>query len=145
MHESLPETDLWECIYTRRPVDLCRLTDLADWRVAEGEFDIRGWTVYDQENRWPRGTVYDLLVSVHMSVAIFIMLHTGQVIGESDVDYGLHAHLDDRCVLVPLDRIELDEADRRALLICSLDDLQNAPQFDPAGGFDLYYDYWSQA
>lgn len=144
MHEPLPDTDLWKEVYSRRPSDLRKLSDLPDWRVAHGEPDIRGWTVFDEDNRRPYGTCDDLLVSTDIALAVFMILYTGEVMGESGVDYGLHAISNDRYIPVPMDRIELDRPDRRVLMLCSFAQLQDAPDFDSAShDYGPYYDYWS--
>ncbi len=143
MYEPAPSAEI--DVYARRPSDLQELGDLPDWRVARGEPDIRGWAVFDADNSIPLGSVEELLVSTQAGQVVFIVVHTGEVIGESDVDYGLHGHLNNRHIPISLDRVEIDIPDNRVIFTGSIDDLQNAPEYDPASrDFDTYYDYWSR-
>lgn len=144
MHELNPSVR--ENVDNRRPSDLRLLGDLPGRRVIAGEPDIRGWSVFDREREMPIGAVEELLVSADSGHAVFIVLNTGEVVGDSDVDYGIHGHLANRRILVPRDRLEFDIPDSRVLFAGSLHHLHCAPEYDPVSGdFGLHYDYWSAA
>ena len=131
-------------IYERRPSDLRPLLDLPGFQVSEGKPNIRGWAVHDPDGETPLGHVEDLLVSGELGEAVFIILNTGDVIGEHGLDYyGPDGSLTDRRILIPLDRIELDEPDLRVLFTGSLDHIRDAPAYESgAEDFDKHYDYW---
>ncbi len=94
----------------------------------------------------PIGAVEDVLVSTDTARAVFAILNTGEVIGESSVDYGIHRHLSNRRILIPVDRLELDIPDSRVLFTGSLHHLHDAPEYDPVSGdLDPHYDYWAAA
>jgi len=111
--------------YTERPDDLRKLSDMADWQVVEGEQDIRGWAVVDQnDNRI--GAIDDLMVSEEVGAAIMALIG-----------------MDERRTLVPIDWLELDVDRKQTLFLGAAEDLKESPEFaDDAQDFGRYYDYW---
>lgn len=102
--------------------------------------------MYDSDNARPLGTVEDLLVSPGLGQAVFVVLNTGDVIGEAGVDYGAHGALMDRRILIPLDMVEFDKPNRRILFAGTIEQLYDAPVYEPpTRDFAMYYDYWQPA
>lgn len=146
VRETEPAAPREQDYYRLRPRDLVCLRELRGWRLAEGEPNIRGWAVYDIDNSRPLGTVEDLLVSPRMRQAVFVVLDTGDVIGEVGVDYGAHGALMDCRILIPIDRVEIDMPDNRVLFAGSIGQLCAAPVYElGTRDFGPYYDYWQAA
>jgi hypothetical protein len=88
---------------------LAHLSDLKDWRIADGEPDIRGWLVALPDGRLA-GRVEDLIVDTDdMSVRYLELKVLHEVIGTDDDTYLLvpvsAARLDDEDNLVIVDRL----------------------------------------
>ncbi|MFN7144890.1 MAG: PRC-barrel domain-containing protein [Myxococcota bacterium] len=97
------------------------LSDLSDYRVARGNPDIRGWTVYGNDDR-EIGTVRDLLVDLDAMKARYMVV-------------GLkHAFLaPERRVVLPIGRARLDEArDHVFVDQVSSTQLDTLRDYDPA-------------
>lgn len=111
--------------YAERPDDLRKLSDMADWQVVEGEPDIRGWAVIDQDDH-RIGAIDDLMVSEEAGAAIMALVRT-----------------DVTRTLVPIDWLEMDVDRKQTLFLGAAADLKEAPEFaDGAQDFGRYYDYW---
>lgn len=85
---------------------LIPLADLDDYKVAEGEPDIRGWNVFTATGR-ELGDVHDLLVDPDLSEVVMM-----------DVDL----KRDDRHTLAPIKAAWIDRGNRRVVLNTSMVD-----------------------
>lgn len=88
---------------------LVPLRDLDDYRVSEGEPDIRGWSVYTATGR-EIGDIEDLLVDVDMGEVVMV-----------DIDL----KRDDRHTLAPIKAAWIDRATRRVVLNTSMFDVDD--------------------
>ncbi len=125
--EEIVETVEYD-YYVERPDDLRKLTDMVDWQVVEGEPDVRGWAIVNQ-NGDRMSTVDDLMVSEEAGAAVMALVS-----------------LDDKSrTLVPIDWLELDAEREQALLLGTDEDLKEAPKYgEELCDFGRYYDYWEQ-
>ena len=89
---------------------LVPLRELDDYKVAEGEPDIRGWNVYTATGR-EIGDVEDLLVDTEMGEVVMI-----------DVDL----KRDDRHTLAPIKAAWIDRPNRRVVLNTTMFDVDDA-------------------
>lgn len=68
--------------------DLAYLDDMSDYKVAEGFSDVRGWTVFDADNR-KIGEVDGLLASKQAERVVYIDVEVDQdliIAGRADID-----------------------------------------------------------
>ena len=86
---------------------LVSLKDLDDYKVAEGEPDIRGWNVYTATGR-EIGDIEDLLVDVDLGEVVMV-----------DIDL----KRDDRHTLAPIKAAWIDRPNRRVVLNTSMFDV----------------------
>lgn len=151
--------------YTARPVDLVSLNN-SDWQVVEGEPDIRGWMLVDHDGVGV-GYINDLLVSPQAMQAVFAVVGQNPQLGAGrgggggagtgaggtagggatgsagSGTYNAPAGMPD-IILVPMDRIQLDMANRRALFQGSTEDLVSSPPYaEGAAEYGLFYNYWA--
>jgi len=97
---------------------LVPLRELDDYKVAEGEPDIRGWTVYTATGR-EIGDIEELLVDVEMGEVVMV-----------DIDL----KRDDRHTLAPIKAAWIDRPNRRVVLNTSMFDVDDAiPALRPRG------------
>src|SRR5215210_1937057 len=89
---------------------LIRLKELDDYKVAEGEPDIRGWSVYTATGR-ELGDVEDLLVDTELGEVVMV-----------DVDL----KRDDRHTLAPIKAAWIDRDTRRVVLNTAMFDVDEA-------------------
>src|SRR5262245_14312178 len=89
---------------------LVPLRELDDYKVADGEPDIRGWTVYAATGR-EIGDVEDLLVDTEMGEVVLV-----------DVDL----KRDDRHTLAPIKAAWIDRPNRRVVLNTTMFDVDDA-------------------
>jgi sporulation protein YlmC with PRC-barrel domain len=89
---------------------LVRLKELDDYKVAEGEPDIRGWSVYTATGR-ELGDIEDLLVDTELGEVVMI-----------DVDL----KRDDRHTLAPIKAAWIDRDNRRVVLNTAMFDVDDA-------------------
>ncbi len=89
---------------------LVRLKELDDYKVAEGEPDIRGWNVYTATGR-ELGDIDDLLVDTELGEVVMV-----------DVDL----KRDDRHTLAPIKAAWIDRDNRRVVLNTSMFDVDDA-------------------
>jgi len=89
---------------------LVRLKELDDYKVAEGEPDIRGWSVYTATGR-ELGDVEDLLVDTELGEVVMV-----------DVDL----KRDDRHTLAPIKAAWIDRDNRRVVLNTAMFDVDDA-------------------
>ena len=89
---------------------LVRLKELDDYKVAEGEPDIRGWRVYTATGR-ELGDIEDLLVDTELGEVVMV-----------DVDL----KRDDRHTLAPIKAAWIDRDNRRVVLNTSMFDVDDA-------------------
>ena len=89
---------------------LVRLKELDDYKVAEGEPDIRGWNVYTATGR-ELGDIEDLLVDTELGEVVMV-----------DVDL----KRDDRHTLAPIKAAWIDRDNRRVVLNTSMFDVDDA-------------------
>jgi uncharacterized protein (TIGR02271 family) len=99
------------------------LSELSDYEVADDSVDVRGWTVTSNAGS-DVGKVNDLLVDSTSMKARYlaVSLHEGASVSRSG-----HSTLP---VLVPVDRAQIDEDDRRVVLDSSSEALMQMPRFD---------------
>jgi sporulation protein YlmC with PRC-barrel domain len=89
---------------------LVRLQELHNYRVADGEPDIRGWSVYTATGR-EIGTIEDLLVDPELGEVVMV-----------DVDL----KRDDRHTLAPIKAAWIDRDTRRVVLNTAMFDVDDA-------------------
>jgi sporulation protein YlmC with PRC-barrel domain len=89
---------------------LVRLKELDDYKVAEGEPDIRGWNVYTATGR-ELGDVEDLLVDTDAGEVVMV-----------DIDL----KRDDRHTLAPIKAAWIDRPNRRVVLNTAMFDVDDA-------------------
>ena len=89
---------------------LVRLKELDDYKVAEGEPDIRGWSVYTATGR-ELGDIDDLLVDTELGEVVMV-----------DVDL----KRDDRHTLAPIKAAWIDRDNRRVVLNTAMFDVDDA-------------------
>lgn len=89
---------------------LVPLRELDDYKVAEGEPDIRGWDVYTATGR-EIGDIEDLLVDVEMGEVVMV-----------DIDL----KRDDRHTLAPIKAAWIDRPNRRVVLNTTMFDVDDA-------------------
>ena len=89
---------------------LVRLKELDDYKVAEGEPDIRGWNVYTATGR-ELGNIEDLLVDTDLGEVVMV-----------DVDL----KRDDRHTLAPIKAAWIDRDSRRVVLNTAMFDVDDA-------------------
>lgn len=89
---------------------LVPLRELDDYKVADGEPDIRGWSVYTATGR-EIGDIEDLLVDVDMGEVVMV-----------DVDL----KRDDRHTLAPIKAAWIDRPNRRVVLNTTMFDVDDA-------------------
>ena len=89
---------------------LVRLKELDDYKVAEGEPDIRGWSVYTATGR-ELGDIEDLLVDTELGEVVMV-----------DVDL----KRDDRHTLAPIKAAWIDRDNRRVVLNTAMFDVDDA-------------------
>ena len=94
----------------RNTRQLVALKDLDDYKVADGEPDIRGWRVYTATGR-ELGEIEDLLVDTDISEVVMV-----------DVDL----KRDDRHTLAPIKAAWIDREHRRVVLNTSMFDVDDA-------------------
>ena len=100
---------------------IARLSDLDDYKVADGEPDVRGWTVKTREGR-EVGKVEDLVVDLgELRVAYF----------EVELDRAALRLGHSRRVLVPTGAARLDDGEETAYLGFTGTELIAAPAYDP--------------
>lgn len=100
---------------------LARLDELDDFKVADGEPDIRGWDVKTPEGE-NVGEVKELLVDVDAMKARYLDVKLDRkAVGLSD----------DRHVLLAIGTARLDDDDDNVLIQESATDLREAPPYDP--------------
>ncbi len=88
---------------------LVRLKELDDYKVAEGEPDIRGWSVYTATGR-ELGDIEDLLVDTELGEVVMV-----------DVDL----KRDDRHTLAPIKAAWIDRDNRRVVLNTAMFDVDD--------------------
>jgi len=120
--------------YRRQDLDLTPLNQLDNWRIAEGEPDIRGWDLVDRSGDQV-GKVQDLIVSPVTQHSYFIVAQIGGVWGMG----GKH-------VLVPLDTIHLNRQDHKVRVDGTRDQLENAVEWRSDEEIDYHraYTYWTE-
>lgn len=123
-----------EGTYRREDLDLQPLSKLGQWRVAEGEPDIRGWNLASSDDDQV-GEVSELIASPRTQQVYFLVAHIGGVLGIG----GKH-------VLVPLDVIHLDRDNRRVHVNATRDQLESAVEWHPDRDVDYMqaYRYWEE-
>src|SRR5919112_617677 len=89
---------------------LIRLKELDDYKVTEGEPDIRGWNVYTATGR-ELGTVEDLLVDTDLGEVVMV-----------DIDL----KRDDRHTLAPIKAAWIDRDTKRVVLNTSMFDVDGS-------------------
>jgi hypothetical protein len=89
---------------------LIRLKELDDYKVTEGEPDIRGWNVYTATGR-ELGTIEDLLVDTDLGEVVMV-----------DIDL----KRDDRHTLAPIKAAWIDRDTRRVVLNTAMFDVDDA-------------------
>jgi uncharacterized protein (TIGR02271 family) len=115
-----------------KPQDLKHYSRMEGWHINEGDPDIRGWGVFDEEDN-QIGKVKDLLVSEKANEVIFATVAHGGIFGAGS-----------KTTLVPLDMIHLDKANKRANFEGMADRLDNAPEYtEDTRNFNQFYDYWT--
>lgn len=99
---------------------LAPLDDLPDFRVAEGEPDVRGWDVSSADDK-KIGEVHDLIVDVAAMKVRYL---------DIDVDNAVLETEDDRHILVPVGCATMNEKDDEIHLSnVNAEDLKNIPGF----------------
>ena len=89
--------------------------DDGSWEVAEGEQDVRGWTVVSADHR-KIGEVDDLLADpVAMKVRYLTV----------EVDADVRGSQSDRTVRVPIERARIHEAERTVVLDTDVANMRN--------------------
>lgn len=117
---------------TERPNDLKRLSDMPDWQIVEGEPDVCGWPIINQ-NGDQIGRIDDLMVSEQAGAAVMVLASYGGLWGMETTQ-----------TLVPIDWLELDLDRNQAVFLGADDDLKNAPRYSSdERDFGKYYDYWA--
>lgn len=120
--------------YSARPGALRPFSSLDDWAVIRGMPDIRDWKFADQDGN-DVGRVRDLLVDTVSGEVIFAVLNFSQDLG-----------IPNNTGIVPLDRLQFDDDNKLVRFRGSVDELKNAPPFNPpVTDYTQYYDYWSRS
>jgi len=115
-----------------RPNDLKRLDQMEGWHISEGDPDIRGWSIVDQDNK-NVGKVDDLFISEKAQQAIFMIVTHGGVFGVGGEK-----------TLIPLDHVSIDRQNQQIKVHMSGDHIKNAPKYTTdTRDFGQFYDYWS--
>ena len=104
-----------------QPASMARLGDLDDYKVADGEPDVRGWTAATRDGR-NAGKIADLIVDLGALKVIYLEVEL-----HSEALRLAHA----RRVLVPTEAARLDENEKTAFLGLSGTELIAAPVYDP--------------
>jgi len=135
---------------------LCPMKDLQDFKIADGDPDVRGWEVFTGEDR-RIGEVHDLLIDTAAMRARYLDVHLdSELTGDSDhepqslADHLVHSSLlgvenelvgdrsvhsrsmsADRHVLIPIGRARLDrEADRILVDSVRIEDVLDLTEYD---------------
>lgn len=120
--------------YNERPHDLERLNDMKDYKIAEGEPDVRGWSLYDRDDN-RIGDIDDLLVDSATERVVFAVANYGGSLG-----------IGEKSTLIPLDHVRFDKNRHRAMFVGTREDVENAPEFkNDTRDYNHFYDYWSGA
>jgi photosynthetic reaction center H subunit len=88
------------------PVPIAPLRDLADYEVADGYPEVRGWEVRDKADR-PIGRVHDLLVDVSALRVRYLDVELAPKFAATEAD---------RRVLIPMESVDLDGTGDQVLL-----------------------------
>ncbi len=119
-------------VTTEELVGLHPLSSLEDWEFAEGEPDVRGWSVLD-DNDEKIGTVDDLIVDAETGEIIFAVIAHGGLLGLGQEE-----------TAIPLDLLDVDEDDGVLKFLGVADEVREAPRYSSKNAdYDQYYDFWS--
>lgn len=111
--------------YPAEPEGLLLMSSLQGWDFAEGEPNICGWTVLDDDND-PVGEVDDLLVDAQAGRVVMAI-----------VAY------DNSKTAIPLDHLDIDEDDAVVRFLGEESEIRNAPHYEEGQTeFDYVFDYW---
>ena len=98
--------------------DMVPLRSLPDWRVAEGDPDIRGWEVFDTSGE-KIGQIDDLLINTTTGEAVYAVIAYGGSLG-----------IGTKRALLPIDDLQLDLGNKQAICHYSVDALKAAPEYE---------------
>lgn len=117
--------------YAERPNDLRPLSDMEDWQIVEGEPDVRGWPVVNQ-NGDNLGKIDDLMISEEAGAAIMALVGIGGYLGVGE-----------KQTIIPIDWMELNLDRDQAMFLGSDDDLRGAPEYTAdTRDFGEFYSFW---
>ena len=109
---------------------LCPLKDLRDFKIADGDPDVRGWDVFTGEDR-RIGEVHDLLIDTAAMKARYLDVHLDPELLTGSGGSTLSAISADRHVLIPIGRARLDrEADRILVDSVRIEDVLDLTEYD---------------
>lgn len=108
---------------------LVHLDDIDDFKVADGDPDIRGWDVRTADGR-KIGYVEDLIVDTGLMKVRYIEAKLDREVTHSD---------DDRHVLIPIGTARLDDDEDDVYLSASIVDPEQLPLYSPSA--ELTRDY----
>lgn len=104
--------------YREGQSELSPLKRLQDWQVAQGDPDIRGWDILDQNNE-RIGQVDDLIINKRTSEAEYIVARYGGGLGMGAKD-----------TLMPIDNINVDRNRKVVVSDFPADSLRSAPEYN---------------
>lgn len=118
--------------YRERPHDLERLGDMKEYNIAEGEPDVRGWSLSGRDDN-RIGDIDDLLVDTATDRVVFAVVNHGGTLG-----------IGEKSTLIPLDHVRFDRSRHRAMFVGTQDDIESAPEYKKnTRDYNRFYDFWS--
>jgi sporulation protein YlmC with PRC-barrel domain len=112
--------------------EFTRLSGLRDWKIAEGEPDIRGWKVTDKSDK-EIGKIDDLLVNTDSGEAAYAI-----------VEYGGFLGLNEKKTLIPLNYLRISRADQRVIFPEDSARFKDAPEYrDDVRDYNQFSNFWT--
>lgn len=113
-------------------VQMVALRNLPDWRVAEGDPDIRGWDTVDQSET-KVGQIDDLIIDTRSGEAAFAL-----------VSYGGSLGIGTKHTLIPIDDLQIDRDQSRVLVDYPAESLKSAPEYEEGkADYGSFRGFWS--
>lgn len=106
------------------------LSDLKDYKISEGDPDIRGWDVMDRDNN-KIGRVQDLLIDTNRNQATYLLVAYGGI------------PLMEEATAISIGLVRLDRDDKKILFRGVSDDLKSAPRYrKDMDNYSIFDKYW---
>ena len=118
--------------FRAQDLNLARLEDLEGWTIAAGDPDIRGWNIVNSQDE-NLGKVETLIASPVTHEVYFLVGQVGGMLG-----------LGGKHILIPVDAVNINRADRSVEVNATKEDLQSAVEWrsDQEVDYLSAYRFW---